>query len=387
MAHLAIIDIGSTSVGGALVKELPAATGESATSDFCERLIFTTREETSFPAKLDAARYLDKMTDLLKQSVQKLQSANHGAPAKIIAFLSAPFYATRIETLRKEATTPFTVTPRLLRELAEQEIGAWQKSSPHLFGAESVSQHEILENRALQVTLNGYLMDNPYGQKVNELALVHYLSLAAAPVLNRFREVLTGAWHRSDIEFHSFAYAFYRAWEQARPGEDCLVLDLGGEIAEVSLICRSALAQTFSFPRGRNWLVRRLVKEFGTTPTEAVAMLKLHLAGQAERAASKKIEAALGTAKAEWLTAWRAAVDKMLNRSLLPRSAFVLAEPVFAELWRRWLAEETFDNLAAGGQKAPFQLLTEAIFNPFCVHQKNVIHDLTLLIEAISCYP
>ena len=386
MSRLAIIDIGSTSVGG-ITLDYPKSTKNA--KEFCDRLSPTVREDISFQEDIDPPRYLEGINGALKKVARALVASGKGAPTEVVCFLSAPFYASQTQRIKKAAAKPFLVTPKLLRDLVDEAVGRFKKNKPAFFQepeGRNKDAHEIVESVLAKITLDGYELPDYHNQLAEELTTHHYLSLASSPILDRFRASIASAWPSAEVRFHSFAYAFYQALLGAAEGKkDFLVLDVGGEISEVSLIWQGVLLNTVSFPLGRNWLIRKLAKTLATTQAEAYSSLKLYHLKTQTPAVIEKINKVLALAKEEWFRVFRGAIEQAIDNSLLPENIFALADPVVIEIFRDWLKGKRFDNLTIGNKNFSVNILPEDIFDRFCNHGSITTHDFTLMVEAIFC--
>ena len=374
MPHQTIIDIGSTSVGGVML-DCPKQANRA--KEFCGCFGATVRKDISFQEDLDLPHYLESINGALKKVAHALAASGKGAPTEIRCFLSAPFYASQTRRIKKTETKSFQVTPGLLLELVDEEMKRFKKSQPAFFkelDGKNKDAHEIIESVLMKITLNGYELPDYHHQLTEEFAAHHYLSLASSPILNHFRASIASAWPGDVVRFHSFAYAFSQALlGVAEEKKNFLVLDIGGEISEVSLIWQEVLLNTVSFPLGRNWLVRKLAKTFGTTPVEAYSSLKLYRLKTQTPAATDKIDKILAEAKEEWLKVFHGTLERAIENSLLPENVFVLADPIVIDIFRDWLKDEKGT------------ILPEDIFGRFCNHGSITTHDFTLMVEAVFC--
>jgi cell division ATPase FtsA len=384
MAQTVIIDIGSTSVGGAIL-EVPKK--KQGTGELCNHLVASVRNETSFQEDIDLPRYLDGIVEVLKKTLADLAKTTKGKPGSVQCFLSAPFYASRTQEILKAEAKPFMVTPKIVTDLIAADIGRFKQAQPHLFKeGDDTNSHQVIENETLQLTLNGYQLAQPYRQSAEELAITSYLSIAASPIVTRFRQAVAAQWHGVTPEFHTFSYAFYKALMLViADKKNFLILDIGGEITEISIVWRGLLWRSISFPLGHNWLICQLTKKFATTPAEIMSSLKLYLDSTQHNTVAAKMEKELVAAKDEWLTAFREALTKILDNCILPENVFVLAEPVMVNIFRSWLKEEQFEHLTISNKKFEVKVLKDDVFGSFCVHGDTAIHDFTLMVEAIFC--
>lgn len=367
MPLVAIVDIGSTSVGAALAL-MPRR--QRAGHQVCASIIFSTRNEINFPEHdIDPNRFLEGIAVALKKTMLDVVKAGKGAPERVEVFLSAPFYASQTRAVRKQAAEPFVITPALIKELTAVEV----------------ADHATIESELLGIRANGYQLRNPYKQPALDLEVQHFLSLAAPEIIKRFSSVIEGAVHHSRVRFHTFAYVFYRVLQLALPHQhNLLVLDIGGEISELSLLWHGVLRETISFPFGRNWLLRNVAARIGATPAAAYSAVKLSLAGT-RQAQDPRFDQALTAVRNEWLTSFRSALNKLLECCFIPERGIAVGDPNIIPLFRRWLEAEELPAVNLGNKRLAIAQLNESVFDAWCDHSADVHRDFSLIVESIFC--
>ncbi|MBI2100264.1 MAG: hypothetical protein HYT48_02920 [Candidatus Vogelbacteria bacterium] len=374
MSSVAIIDIGSTSVGGALLNVSRQPRGKKV-GKTCVEITKAARHSINFQEEIDIKRFLVGMDNALKQTVAELQANNQSAPSRIICFLSSPFHASQTRLINHAEPKPFTVTPRLVADLMLAELEKF-----------SDSRHEIIENKIMQIKLNGYPTTAPYRKRASELSLANFVSVASHDTLERFQKIIIGGFHQSRIEWHSFAFTFFNILSEfLGQGHDFLLLDIGGEITELSLSWRSLLWNTASFPLGRNALVRQLARELGTTNDEAASSLQLYLERKQQPMAAGKVERALGMAKEKWLSAFRESLSRVVDGAFLPANIYLVGDLLILPLFKDWLTAESFDSFTISDKKLSVSIIEDGWLDRFCDHGASTKRDLSIMVEAIFC--
>lgn len=366
------MDIGSTSVGGAMVSGAEKQKHQTA-GPVCSTIEVSARNEISFNEKIAPERFLKGIKLVLKQTLTDLRSRERAKPSRILVFLSAPFYAAQTRISRLEKPEPFTVTPSLVGDLLKQEIEKIKRD-----------RHELVENKIMQFRLNGYPMVQPYRQKASQLEVVSYLGIATTKILAEFREVLQEVFHRRDVEWHSFTFAFFSILNNFLHQDQCfLIIDVGGEITEVSLMGRGILYGSASFPLGRNSVIRQVAKKLNTTLVSAADSVKLLADGAYHERAKEKLLLALTEIKTEWLSFLKTTVDQVMTDCLMTGGAFMVGDPSFLPLFRQWVGEVEVETVVAGRQPLKTEVVTEDLLNHFCRRSGAVAPDPSLMVETI----
>lgn len=368
----AIIDVGSTSIGGALVRP-----SKHNTQD-CPEILYTTRHRSAFQQNLNLERFLRGMEQQLSKTVADLQTAGFGAPQKIIGFLSSPFYAAETKIVHSNFQKPTAISPQLITKLITEEQGQFKKGQ------------KILESKIINLKLNGYAVDPHQLAKrrlnATSVKIANYFSIASERVVQRFQNLITSLFHQTELEWHSFLFAFFAFLRSISGGSrNFLLFDVGGEITEVAVAWDGVLEESFSYPLGINSLIRRMAEEWGTSPAEARSSLEIYLNGLQHGGAAEKTQSLLAASQEEWLKAFRAAAEEFSAHSFLPENVFLVGEPSLMVLFSAWLKSELLSDLTLGHKQFSPHLLGEDLFTHFCVHRGEVIRDWSLMVETVFC--
>ncbi|MCX6712153.1 MAG: hypothetical protein NT041_00490, partial [Candidatus Vogelbacteria bacterium] len=115
-----------------------------------------------------------------------------------------------------------------------------------------------------QTKLDGYLTTWPIGQKAQEVTLNRFVSWANKDLLVELRDAIKSEYAEAPVIFNTFSFATYDIFKDFLPDKDFILLDTGNEITDVLIIKDNVLAEHFSFPKGKNYLIRELAKNLGT---------------------------------------------------------------------------------------------------------------------------
>ena len=213
---VAVFDIGSGSVGGALVlmpKGEPAKSFDFLALQFEENkkpkpeILFTARAPIVFGPNLDFEVFLFEMSKALETVASRLLSARLGAPKKAYCFLAAPWCATQTRVIKMERNTPFILTDKLLSDLSCREIKAFEEENAKRYP--KGEKIRLLEGEIMQVKLNGYKTSDPYGKKTKSLEAALFASIGSEQVLGAL-EYHIGKFFNLDIDSRIAEYP--RLW-------------------------------------------------------------------------------------------------------------------------------------------------------------------------------
>ena len=280
---VALIDIGSSSVGGALAH---FADGQQPVICHTGRIGIEKREGE--PLTTSMLRALHTLSRLLVE---------HGAPAlraetgsgrieRILASVASPWQETTVTSRHLEAERPFLFTrSTLARALAELPGPA---------------EGRIDSGRqAIATILNGYETGNPFGKRARRADLVMLSSTLEKAAANGIEETLRHAFHAHGVETVAFAPTAYAVFRDLYPHQkEFVMLDVTGAATDAAFVKQGRLAQALTLPAGLDALGAGTKELMGGSP-------------DAERA---------------WVDAVRAAFAEFAARNALPHAVFLLAD-------------------------------------------------------------
>ncbi|GMQ94964.1 MAG: hypothetical protein BMS9Abin13_074 [Patescibacteria group bacterium] len=372
--RVAILDIGSSSVGGAIVllKE-----------DGKPNVIYSTRKEIAFQDKLDFERFFTLMLKTLKSVLVEMEKVAGGPPKSFFCLLSSPWYtsATRIVNVSKDK--PFTVTPQIVDMLIESEARAMSTAvgTNKKTGEE---ESEIMDIQNIQIKLNGYETSNPYDKSVRNIEIALFISMSSKRVLDSVKKEIFKIFHSRHVRFSSFALvALSTLRDIFTDKDDFLFMDVTGEVTDVSIIRNNVLMETISFPLGKNFLTREAMKGLSATPEEAMSMLTMYREGTSAASTARRLESILSDARKKWLTFFADSLRNLSRELSVPNTVFLAASQDIAWWFAKSIEKGKFDQSVFAGDSLNVKLLDKKILSGFCDVNPRVKKDPFIMLEAI----
>jgi hypothetical protein len=331
--NIALIDIGSSSVGGGLLH---------LEDDAQPVMCFTTRE----PLNVRDAPGPDPLTERMLRALgevgkrlvtegapQLRQASGSGSIDRVLVSISSPWQTSSIATKLIQKDEPFIFTKTIEREaLAEL---------PKPDAAQLETQTVIT------TILNGYSTRNPYGNRAHRAEIILLMSLLEARVVDAVEGRLRRFFHTSDIGYTGFASPTYSVLRQLYPHEkDMLIVSVMGEGTDITSVKRGHLVDVGTFPQGGNTICR---------------------------AGEEHI----------WLEGLSKLLREFAGRHALPRLVFLMASEAQAEIMKRQFEDTSL--LALWLSDAPLTLVTvkPQQFTPFLKTTGGAEGDLSLGLLAL----
>lgn len=323
-----VVDIGSSSTAASLVDISASLDGIVHTPTILASF------RNSFVIE-NEVRYED-LVDLIRKSLfaslGNIIDSKIGSPSEIYVVLNAPWYASQTRTISFKKTTPFVISEKMVNELSEKEVKLFKDSHLQEYGGD---KPQIVEKTVQGITLNGYVVRNPFGKKTQELSLSLFLSIAPSHMMEMIHETIEKTFHISEVHFSTFAAGAMSTFNEAFISEtDYLVLHIGNEVSEVSLVKNSFLSRTLTFPVGSHSMFRAMRDGGGMMNfDEARTKFNLWHSGHSHEVLNATLDPLMDTVSTSWLTQFQSAMIQFSGSLSLPNTVFLVAESQELASW------------------------------------------------------
>lgn len=373
---VAIFDIGSGSVGGALVR-VPTDSKTLPT------ILKTVRTDIVEREELDFNLFLDDMILALGFSSRALYQSKIGAPDEIVCVLASPWYISETRLIKMAKEHSFLFTKRIVDELLEKEISSLDSLYKNKYG-ETDSSPEVIEHPIVGVSLNGYHVDDPLGKKTRSIEMSMVISLSPRICIDKIKETISKSYHHTPISFSSFMVSSYVSVRDRYMNQDSyLLLDIGGEVTDVGIVSKGIMKDSLSFPYGRKTLFRDICKKLRVELRDAYELFSLYNKGTLSEKESKRFLPVIEFIEKEWNNSFRNCINSLPRTITLPNVIFLTIDSDVKNWFVKVINNEEYIQSMVPNKK--FSLIT--IDGPEFLNMCNVKEgtcDPFLMIESIS---
>ncbi len=324
-----ILDIDSSFIGASVLESSEAGT----------RDVFSVREPIDMEEG-DPERFLAATLRSLKAALGEVFALHMPAPDKIFCLLSSPWYVSEIRKIKMAKNVPFVFTAKLADELLRKEAELLESRYMAEYGNRSGEGMEPIELKTMRTLLNGYAAASPLGKKAKELEVSVYISAAPSDILEKMRSAVNGYFHNPSLKFMSSCFASFSATRDLFSENDYLLVEIGGETTDLSMVKKGELSGFLSFPIGSGFLSRHLARNFGSSRIEAASLVSLHVRGHAERLLGRRMAPALKGAGDAWLSEFERALSDISDDVAAPSSVVVVTDPRYSGFFQRAIGRE-----------------------------------------------
>ncbi|MBU6323215.1 MAG: hypothetical protein KGI41_02985 [Patescibacteria group bacterium] len=338
---LALIDIGSASVGGAYA---------AFADDDMPVILYTAREEIRMREDSLLLSDLERaLSDLLGRLTREGAAAlargtGSGAVDDILVSVAAPWEKTDIDVRIVERKSAFTFSHALISE-------TFGKEEARLEPGRVLTDHAVIAT-----LLNGYETNEPFGKRATRAELVVLTTTLLEQAALAIKGAIARAYNRKSMRVVGFPFVAYTVFRDVYPHErDYLIVDVTGEATAVSLVKRGILVDVATCSCGLNDLLRLAHAHAGAGEAGALPDMR-RLADDA--VATRVDDTRLGEARETWRTRFRETLADFASRFPLPRVVFLLSDADVRPFMQRLIVETPLPELRLSDE--PFSVIPVA---------------------------
>jgi hypothetical protein len=312
-------------------------------------ILYSARMSFPISEQPDSQKILIAATTTLKDLLAQIEkealplihnrSGVFAAVKNVICIFASPWYLSQTKTVRTKWDAPTVFAKHFVDEALAKEQQAFQASIAHSDYAEKFDKElSVAEQKVIQVRLNGYPTGDPYGKKAMDADISFFSSFLSKPIVEKFSDILSHAFHKETFIYHTFSFVSYKMVTRLFPdAQNFLLMDIAGEVSDLSLVKNGALAEAVSFPSGKNFLIRKIIKKLNVTPEIALSYLRMRGDKKMEAKLSSGVEEAINDVREEWLAYFKEAINSIVPSGIATRKMFVTVDGDVASIFTDFL--------------------------------------------------
>jgi len=369
-----VFNIGSSSVDGALFE---------AQSSGIPKIIFSAEELIKIEEKVEIDNFLASTIKSLEMVANKIYRSGLGAPSQIFCVLSSPWYVSQTRIINFKKNTPFIFTHKLADELVKKEVKLFEEEHVIKY-SDYNSKIRVIELKNIKTILNGYETAEPLNQKTKELEMTIFISMSGEQILKKIEDTIGKYFHLKQITFSSFVLSFFTiVRDMYLKQENFLLVDISGEMTDISMVKKNTLRESISFPLGRNFLTRGVALDLGCTLSEADSFISLLKDGHAEESVTKKLTLILNKLRIEWLKKFQESLANLSNDISIPSTIYIVIDKDLVDFFSETIKTEQFSQYTLTESKFEVIFLNTELFQKIAISEKNVFYRPFLIIDSI----
>lgn len=377
-----VFDIGSSSVGGAVVEydenELPVLLFSSRRAiafkkDFDFEHFFSSMVESFEAVTMDVLTSLTDAVEDISETIKSSRRRTIGSRRieDVYCVFGSPWYQAQILTFEDTFKQSKLVTESTVIEIAKK---AGEQLRAQFEDPQNVS---LLENSILDYTLNGYRVAHEQSMRARSVGVNVYTSCISKDSIAAVKLPLRRGFGVRKVSSFSFLMTFFSVLRELHPHKGNFVtVDIRGEVTEIGVVKDDALVKVEVFPFGRYTLARAIAAELDIEVYEAHSRLAMYTKGGLEENEYEQIEKILDTKRKAFIKQLHASLEHVLA---VPKTFFLISDKEIESYFKETL-DVGIEELGGGRETV---LLDENVFERHAEVIKLRYRDRFLSLAAL----
>ncbi len=302
----------------------------------------------------------------------------------VLVLFASPWFMSQTRRIHFEQTDSFELTPEMLQKITQKEIDDFLSEEHKKKILNTSDSLSVIDHATVQVKLNGYEVSDPYNKKSKVLDTAIFLSVVSKQIREEVTSIIESAFGVRDIVFHTFPLASFSVLRDNFVAENNFaMIDMSGEVTDVSVIRDGVLKEVFSAPVGKNVLIREVSKQFTTVAEEAVSMLSMYANDSLDSKSRIKVERVLTQAVEKLKEFFESVITSVESSGTMPKQIFILADKQTHEWFSRFSSLGNTTRYEFNGEKYTIVLVREQTLSPFVRYNQGVTRDVFLTVGGL----
>jgi cell division ATPase FtsA len=314
------------------------------------------RQPTDFSKEMSPARLSQSIYKNLVSVTSQIKKRSAQKPDLALLVFSSPWYISQTKIVTVRRNQPFKIERELFKKLIKDEAQIFKRKWRGVFLKKEHAS--FIEQAPIKTVLNGYTIKNPFGKSANKLNLYVYLSLCPKAIKENIKEAVSDCLNINSIYTHTFPFVLLNVLKHLiNTKEGALFIDISGEITDVFIIRDNVIEEVNSFPKGENFLIRRLASAFNLNVDGARARLQQYRRGELDNNYAKKIKEVLSMAGEEWGKYSKQMLSEIAQDKYLPQNLYFCGPTALLKEISEQVLSENFAQFTMFGRPFNTQFL------------------------------
>ncbi len=368
-----VFDMGSASVRGAVF---------TIDSKKVPHILFSVSEPIKLKDELVFEDFFNSTIGALDIVLGKIFLFRVGAPKKIFAILSSAWFVSEIRNISYTSEKSFVFDEKFADNLIQKEIAKLTEEYSHKDS--EFRDMTPIELRNTKISLNGYPVDKPLKQKTKNVEMSIFVSLSSKLFTQKVEEVVNKYFNVENVKFSSFVMASFAVVRNMFLYQDnFLLIDISGEVTDISMVKKDILNSSISFPFGVNVILRNIAKNFNCSMYNAKSLYLLYKNNQADEATMKKIDFIIKTLAKDWLRKFQESLTNFSNDISIPSTIFLTVEEDFASFFSETIKSDQFHQYTLAESKFKIVFMGTQALHGIAIYKNEGQRDPFTAIDCI----
>ena len=300
-------------------------------------------------------------------------SRNIPPPAVLYVFLKAPWSRSQAAVVTETFPRAQRVTKNHITSLASRALG------------DDTGIKAPYEALAVRTWINGYPTGRPIGKTGRSITIAALKSSAEPAMRDKVTSAILSAFPGRTILWHSHVRALLVYMrEQEAHTKDCIIIDIGTEVANIILVRGGILEDDAILDEGMQTMLRRISEH--TLPEETLALMRMVERDQCSEEACERIRESLAAYEQDLARTFGEHFAARASGMRLPNNLLLVAHPDIVPWLSRFFSRIDFAQFTLTAQPFSVSVLSPEKLLPWVVGEAGVPVDISLLVSAMSVH-
>ncbi len=258
---------------------------------------------------------LDKVLSDLSKSAGKVESADF--------IFSSPWLSSETKKVIIDFTVPTVVTEGIVKEAIEEE----ERKFAELIDSAKTEKITLLESKVTDIKVNGYSVNNAYGQKAKKLELSIFISISTEKIIKEVKSALSKHFHVAKINLHSEAQTLQSYLSGMEGiGNNYVFINVHGEVTEFIHVNHDHIVAWATIPIGTRTLMRRYAEKCKISNHMAMSDISLVVNGVLDNVVTESKMDVLGKIQDDWINETKEVISTFTTESSVPEKFHLYAD-------------------------------------------------------------
>lgn len=348
-----VVDVGSESIGAAFVEY------ETNSNPIIHS---TVRQTIPFQENINMDRFIVLLQDTLTKVINdKDLNILNIKPNSVIFTLASPWYKSQTKTINLIEDKEFTINEAGLNAILEKEKEIFLKNQITNNKKILNNSEEIIESCITQVKINGYEISNPINRKTTNADISIYLATSPLNIIDSFKKIVNKKWANVDCAFHSLIFSALNTVRVNFDESSYIIIDIAGEITDISLIRDNIILESISFPLGYRSFVRSLIKKLNLQIDIANSEVSLFFKDELENERKTIFEEVFNKTSHDWSILFTASIKQLSLKYPIPRYINLFTDTEFIKYFDKSIKLSSQEIFGEDQEKFRIKTITNQI--------------------------
>ena len=355
-------------------------------------VLYLKKRTVSIREKVDSKKYTETMMKELDKLIDEtykvgiLKALDKGDEiSDIHIVLSSPWLLSQSKDIKIKKDKVFEINQDLLSKIIgseECDLSFLEKGNVR---KDDVNNNiKIIEEKIVQAKLNGYKVNSIIHKKVNSLELNIFISVSNYFFIEDIKKIIGKTFIKKPIFFHSFVLLGFSTIRDIMPdNNDFIFIEIGAEVTDVCFINDDAVYKTYTYPSGKNEIIRKVAKDTGNTYDSVLALLKMQCNGKCDEKVIEKNEKAFSKSISEWSDGLYKIFTSLTSRGSIPKDIFLFIDDELVHLIGQKIKENKLNDFSMINNDFNINFINDNKLNSFINKENFLKNDSTLKICTV----